>query len=91
MLREKFADNKPIIDRLKVINKYTQFNDSEYVEGLREENDNNYDEYLDKIEQLDNLNQIKRCEDFQKKTYNTFKTTIYNEGLKIKKNKANKN
>ena len=89
MLREKFANNKPIIDRLNVINKYTQFNDSEYVEGLKEEND--YDEYADKIEQTDNLNQIKRCEDFQKKTYNAFKTTMYNEGLKIKKNKANKN
>jgi uncharacterized C2H2 Zn-finger protein len=87
VLREKFADNKPIIDRLNVINKYTQFNDSEYLEGLK------YDDEYNSCEddKPNNINQIKRCEDFQKKTYNTFKTTMYNEGIKIKKNKANKN
>ena len=72
MLREKFADNKPVLDRLNTINKYTRFTDGEYLEELKEEQENNF-------------NEIKRCEDFQKKTYNTFKTTLYNEGLKIKK------
>ena len=86
VLREKFADNKPVIDRLNVINKYTQFNDSEYLEGLKEEN-----EFDNDNEQSDNVNQIKRCNDFHKKTYNTFRTTMYNEGIKIKRNKANKN
>jgi hypothetical protein len=46
--------------------------DSEYIEDLRDYEGNN--------------NLIKRCEDFQKKTYNTFKTTLYNEGKKLKKN-----
>jgi hypothetical protein len=76
VLREKFPDNKPLIDRLNTINKYTQFTDSEYLEGLKEEQE---------LDQIDNSNEIKRCEEFQKKTYNTFKTTMYNEGLKIKK------
>lgn len=78
VLREKFADNKPLIDRLNTINKYTQFTDSEYLEGLKEEQE---------LEQIDNSNEIKRCEEFKKKTYNTFKTTMYNEGLKIKRKK----
>ena len=75
-LREKFKNNKPIIERLNVVNKYTQFTDIDYLEELKEEQDG---------DDIDNSVQIKRCEDFQKKTYNTFKTTIYNEGLKLKK------
>lgn len=75
-LREKYANNKPLIDRLNTINKYTKFNDIEYLETLREKQQE---------ELADNKDEIKRCEDFQKKTYDTFKTTMYNEGLKIKK------
>ncbi len=76
-LREKYANNKPLIDRLNTINKYTKFNDNEYLEGLKEQQSDEKEDYRE---------EIKRCENFQKKTYNTFKTTLYNEGLKIKKN-----
>ena len=47
--------------------------DTDYVEELKDNYDNT------------NKNLIKRCEDFQKNTYNTFKKTLYNEGKKIKK------
>ena len=47
-------------------------------------NDNNYVEEL-KENKEDNKDLIKRCENFQKKTYQTFKTTLYNEGKNIKK------
>ena len=79
-LREKYANNKPLIDRLNIINKYTKFNDMEYLETLKEEQED---------EQVDNKDEIKRCENFQKKTYDTFKTTMYNECLKIKKQNKN--
>ena len=52
------------------------------MDGLRgeqeeqEEEENDFSDYS---------NDIKRCEDFQKKTYDIFKITMYNEGLKIKK------
>lgn len=75
-LREKYSNNKPLMDRLNTINKYTKFNDNEYLETLKEEQEE---------EQTNNKDEIKRCEDFQKKTYDTFKTTMYNEGQKIKK------
>ena len=75
-LREKYSNNKPLMDRLNTINKYTKFNDNEYLETLKEEQEE---------EQANNKDEIKRCEDFQKKTYDTFKTTMYNEGQKIKK------
>ena len=75
-LREKYPDNKPLSDRLDTINKYTKFNDQEYLEELK-------DAQADEI--ANNTELIKRCEDFQKKTYNCFKTTMYNEGTKIKK------
>jgi len=80
-LREKYPDNKPLIDRLNTINKYTKLNDNEYLEELKE---------VQVEEQSDNTEQIKRCEEFQKKTYDTFKTTMYNEGIKMKKNIKNK-
>ena len=35
-------------------------------------------------DQVDYSDLIKKCEDFQKFTYDTFKTTLYNEGKKIK-------
>ena len=76
VLREKFANNKPVIDRLNIIDKYTKFNDAEYLEELKVAKEEEF---------ANNDDEIKRCEEFQKKTYNTFKTTMYNEGLKIKK------
>jgi hypothetical protein len=72
-LREEYQNNKKINDRLDVIKKYNNMIDSEYIEELKE--DIEYNKEL-----------IKRCEDFQKLTYDTFKTTLYNEGKKIKKN-----
>jgi hypothetical protein len=72
-LRIQYPNNKKINDRLDVIKKYNNMNDTEYVEELKEDID-------------DNKELIKRCEDFQKLTYDTFKTTLYNEGKKIKKN-----
>jgi hypothetical protein len=76
-LREKFSDNKPLMDRLNTINKYIKLNDNEYLQILKDE------------EPSENKDEIKRCENFKKKTYNTFKTTMYNEGIKLKK-KQNK-
>jgi hypothetical protein len=76
-LREKFPNNKPLIDRLNIINKYNKLTDIEYLEELK-------DKQLEDI--IDNKIEIKRCEEFQKKTYDTFKNTFYNEGFKIKKN-----
>ena len=88
-LREIFKNNKPVIDRLNVINKYVKMNDNEYIELLKQQEqvsdiDSENDEiYIDPNQ--NNLEEIKRCENFQKKTYNTFKTTLYNEGKKLKK------
>ena len=55
-----------------MVNKYVMMNDSEYVEELRDDIEYNKD-------------LIKRCEVFQKLTYDTVKTTLYNEGRNIKK------
>lgn len=76
-LRELYKNNKYILDRLNIISKYVKMNDSDYLETLHE-ND---------VYGKNNTYEIKRCDDFQKKTYNTFKTTMYNEGknLKLKK------
>ena len=101
-IRTAYPNNKPLIDRLNIINKYTKFNDLEYLEELKEEQDvfaigeDNYqNDYVNVNVNVnvgigtgtDNKHEIKRCEDFKKKTYNVFKTTLYNEGLKIKKKK----
>ena len=75
-LREVFKNNKPAIDRLNIINKYIKMNDADYLDELENELEN---------EVIENKTNIKRCEDFRKKTYDTFKTTLYNEGKKIKK------
>ena len=74
-LREQFPNNKRLNDRLDVIKKYNDMNDNEYLQELR-------DLFADDL--VDNTDIIKRCEDFQKFTYDTFKTTLYNEGKKIK-------
>ena len=76
-LRQKFTNNKKVNDRLDIVNKYIQMNNNEYIEELKI-NENN-----------DNTDTIKRCEGFQKLTYDTFKTTLYNEGKNIKKNIKN--
>jgi hypothetical protein len=90
-IRTAYPNNKPLIDRLNVINKYTQFNDEEYLEELKEAlEEENYIPDKDGDDNYfisDNKHEIKRCEEFKKKTYNVFKTTLYNEGLKIKKKK----
>ena len=88
-IRNAYPNNKPLIDRLNTINKYTKFNDPEYLEELKGEQDNfdDDDNYIRDHLSNPKQNEIKRCEDFKKKTYNVFKTTMYNEGLKIKKRK----
>lgn len=70
--RDKHPNNKKLNDRLNIIKKYNDMNDNNYVEELKENKEENKD-------------LIKRCENFQKKTYQTFKTTLYNEGKNIKK------
>ena len=52
-------------------------NDSDYLEELKIEAEDE--------ENINNKDLIKRCEGFQKLTYDTFKTTLYNEGKNIKK------
>ena len=73
-LRTKHPNNKPLQDRLGIIEKYNNFIDGDYLEDLRDSN-------IDGT----NQNQISRCEDFQAHTYNTLKKTLYNEGKKLKK------
>jgi len=63
------------LERLNVINKYVKMNDTGYLELLKEAIEE---------EQIDNSSDIKRCEEFKKKTYDTFKTMMYNEGKNIK-------
>ncbi len=70
--RDKHPNNKKLKERLNVIKKYNDMNDNNYIEELK-----------DNMEE--NIDLIKRCENFQKKTYQTFKTTLYNEGKNIKK------
>jgi hypothetical protein len=59
-LRSKYPNNKPLQDRLGIIEKYNNFIDGNYLEDLK---DNNVDGI--------NKNQISRCDDFQAHTYNT--------------------
>ena len=75
-LRQQYLNNKKINDRLDVVSKYIGMNGNEYIDELKEDFESN-------------ANLIKRCEDFQQLTYNTFKTTLYNEGKNIKKQKIN--
>ena len=72
-LKTKHPNNKPLQDRLKVVEKYNNLIDGDYLEDLKDED-------------VNNSTQIARCEEFQKHTYNTLKKTLYNEGKKIKKN-----
>jgi hypothetical protein len=72
-LKNKHPNNKPLQERLCVIEKYNNMIDNDYIDELKDEEYNV------------NKNLIKRCDDFQKNTYNTFKKTLYNEGKKIKK------
>jgi len=67
-----YPNNKPLQDRLNTIEKYNNMIDNDYLEDLKD------NEEIDK-------NVIKRCENFQKHTYNTIKKTLYNEGKKLKK------
>ena len=77
ILKTKYPNNKALHDRLKVIEKYNNMIDNDYIEDLKDDENNN------------NKVLIKRCEDFQKNTYNTLKKTLYNEGKKLKKNIRN--
>lgn len=72
-LKTKYPNNKKLNDRFDTVNKYTKMIDNEYIEELKDDMEENKDI-------------IKRCEDFKKMTYDTIKTTLYNEGKKIKKN-----
>jgi len=70
LLKIKYPNNKPLHERLDVIEKYNNMIDGDYVEDLRDEG-----------KQVE----IARCEEFQAHTYNTLKKTLYNEGKKLKK------
>jgi hypothetical protein len=72
-LKNKYPNNKPLQDRLTVIEKYNNMIDNDYLDELKDDI-------------LNNKNEIKRFEDFQKNTQNTIKKTLYNEGKKLKKN-----
>ena len=72
-LREKHPNNKPLNDRLNIIEKYNNMIDDNYIQDLKDD------------DEINNKSTIKRCEDFQKHAYNTLKKTLYNEGKKIKK------
>ena len=69
-LRTKQPNNKPLNDRLDVLEKYNNMIDGDYVDDLRDEG-----------RQVE----IARCEEFQAHAYNTLKKTLYNEGKKLKK------
>ena len=70
LLKTKYPNNKPLHDRLDVIEKYNNMIDGDYVDDLRDDG-----------RQVE----ISRCEEFQTHTYNTLKKTLYNEGKKLKK------
>ena len=70
LLKTKYPNNKPLHDRLDVIEKYNNMIDGDYVDELRDEG-----------RQVE----IARCEEFQAHAYNTLKKTLYNEGKKLKK------
>jgi len=76
-LKDKYPNNKLLQERLNTIEKYNNMIDNDYLEDLKD----NQDDFNN------NKPLIKRCEDFQKHTYNTIKKTLYNEGKKIKKTK----
>jgi hypothetical protein len=71
-LREKYLNNKPLLERLNTVEKYNNMIDNDYLEDLKDNIDNN------KL-------MITRCDEFQKHTYNTIQKTLYNEGKKLKK------
>jgi len=77
-LREKYPNNKPLLERLNILEKYNNMIDNDFLEDLKDDNVDNNNKLL-----------ITRCEDFQKHTYNTIKKTLYNEGKKIKKTVKN--
>ena len=70
-LIEKYKDNKSIMSRLNIIKKYTELASNEYLQELIDEEAPKKD--------------IDRCKDFQELAYNTIKTTLYNEGKKLRK------
>ncbi len=52
------------MDRLNILEKYNNLINNDYTDDLKDDIDSNID-------------LIKRCEEFQKHTYNTFKKTLY--------------
>ena len=71
-LKDKNPDNTKLNDRLGIVKKYTNMMDVNYIGELDDNRENN-------------LTEIERCVEFQNMTYNTIKTTLYNEGKNIKK------
>ena len=76
MLKTKYPNNKPLLDRLDIIEKYNNLIDVNLLEDLKDDNDD-----------VINQDKIARCKEFQKYTYDIFKNTLYNEGKKIKQKK----
>jgi hypothetical protein len=69
-LSQQYKDNKSVINRLKIIEKYTKLADTEHLNEL--------------IDNEASKKDVQRCKNFQQHTYDTIKTTLYNEGKKHK-------
>jgi hypothetical protein len=70
-LTKQHKDNKSIINRLQIIDKYTKLADEEHLQEL--------------IEDEAPKKEIERCKNFKQATYDAVKTGLYNKGKKIKK------
>jgi hypothetical protein len=62
---EKHCDNDGIMRRLNIMDKYIKLADNDHLEEL--------------IDEEAKKDKIQKCKDFQKKTYDTIKTTLYNK------------
>lgn len=64
-LGEKYCDDGGFIKRITIVDKYTKLGDDDYIQDLIEDNASKHE--------------IKRCEDFKKKTYGELTATLYNK------------
>lgn len=69
-LTEQYKNNKNVISRLKVIDKYTKLADDEHLQDL--------------IDNEAPKKDIQRCKKFKQDTHDLIKVSLYNEGKNIK-------
>jgi hypothetical protein len=69
-LSEQYKNNKNVVSRLKVIDKYTKLADDEHLQDLIENDAPKKD--------------IDRCKKFKQDTHDLIKVSLYNEGKNIK-------